>query len=514
MGARGRSSRLVLSRFVLFCLISSWNGQCSKYNPNLMMDMKLPFFPLKEWGDHIALIDGDRQRSTTYADLVQFQENLSTLLPPQRHLAFIFCENRESEVAAYLTAINRGDVVCLMDGRLDEEMKRSLIQCYEPESIMSSKGPSYPDYDRQELFDRELILWRRHNLEQKYTLHPQLQLLLSTSGTTGSPKMIRLSRDNLWSNAMAIKAYLEIGSDERAMASLPIHYSYGLSVLHTHLLSGASLVLTQSSVVQAPFWQLMRQYQCTSLAGVPYTYALLDRVGFDPAEFPDLRTLTQAGGGLEKELVLKFFYTMQRKGGHFYVMYGQTEATARIAYLPPLWLPTKVGSIGQAIPGGILQILDDQQLVSSPYVEGELVYQGLNVMMGYAECRQDLERGDENQGILHTGDLGYFDEDGLFYVTGRLKRISKVFGYRINLDEIETLLRPYAQVAATTDDRQIYLYFEQGDSALFEQCIQQLSHRYHLHPTIFVCQQLSSFPRTAVGKIDYPKLQERGDECS
>lgn len=232
-------------------------------------------------------------------------------------------------------------------------------------------------------------------------------------------------------------------------------------------------------------------------------------MGFEKLNVPSLRTLTQAGGRLEIPLVLKFEDIMRRRQGRFFVMYGQTEATARIAYLPPYCLPEKAGAIGIAIPGGVLKICDEGKEIKTPKKEGELVYYGHNVMLGYASTVEDLSKGDEMQGVLPTGDLGYFDQDEVFFVTGRLKRISKVYGLRINLDDIEKQLSSYGSVAVTTTDANIYIYIENGLPDVIEKCMIHLVDLYQLHPSTFRIETIVELPRTASGKINYQMLNRK-----
>lgn len=307
-------------------------------------------FPLADHSYRCAFVDGDTGRTLSYAALSSLQKRLSQQWT-QRSLIILFCQNTLDEAAAYVAALNLGHVVCLLDARLSPALKQHLVSLYQPLYIMQSSEQDWPHYQPIAGPLETLRLWQ--SIRPQPLLRPELTLLLSTSGTTGSPKMIRLSSHNLRSNALSIIDYLGIDAGEKAIASLPLHYSYGLSVLHTHLFAGATVVLTQQSVAQAGFWQVMQQQGCTSFAGVPYTYQLLDRLGFDRMELPQLKTMTQAGGHLDEGLTVKFWRLMQAKGGRFFTMYGQTEATARIAYLPPDLLPEKVGAIGRPIPGDL-----------------------------------------------------------------------------------------------------------------------------------------------------------------
>jgi acyl-CoA synthetase (AMP-forming)/AMP-acid ligase II len=211
---------------------------------------------------------------------------------------------------------------------------------------------------------------------------------------------------------------------------------------------------------------------------------MLERIGMRDMDLPALRTMTQAGGRLDPQVALRY-----AERARFFVMYGQTEATARIAYVPPERLAEKAGAIGVAIPGGELRVED-----------GELVYEGPNVMLGYAEERADLARGDELGGVLATGDLGHVDDDGFFFVTGRSKRIAKVFGQRVNLDEIEAAVDGPAGAVAGED--RIELFAERGADA------RALCARFRLPPRSIRVHEVERLPVRASGKVDYAALAD------
>ena len=209
---------------------------------------------------------------------------------------------------------------------------------------------------------------------------------------------MRLSHGNLEANAAAIASYLALDADDRAAMTLPLHYCYGLSVLHSHLSCGAGVALTDRSVVDPCFWDLFRSQRCTSFAGVPHTFELLDRIGFDRLALPTLRYVTQAGGRLDPDTVRRYAGLGARDGWDLVVMYGQTEATARMAYLPPHLAATRPEAIGVPIPGGSFEI--DPSDAGDPD-EGELVYRGPNVMLGYASSRRDLALGPRGRRAAH-----------------------------------------------------------------------------------------------------------------
>ena len=319
----------------------------------------------------------------------------------RKSLGLLLASNRYECLAAYLAALNSDTALILLDANLNSELQRDFLTAYRPDWVFAGtpgwRGEGYRESGFGEwcLVERE----RPDDIE----IHPDLALLLNTSGSTGSPKLVRLPLKSLEANAASIAQYLQLTPGERPITSLPMPYSYGLSVINSHLHAGAAIVFSEDTVLRREFWDAVDRYGCTSFAGVPYTYQLLLQTGLLKKKGSSLKTLTQAGGKLDERHVLQMHELALARGWKFFVMYGQTEATARISYVPFEQLGRKVGSIGVAVPGGMLKV--DQQT-------GELIYMGPNVMMGYAECREDLAKGDELQGILRTGDLAREDADG------------------------------------------------------------------------------------------------------
>lgn len=405
-------------------------------------------------------------------------------------LLFCFAKNSVPSVCCYLGAIEAGHAIALLDAKLAPEFRERLIALYQPDFIFGSSAPS--DYVAQ----NEPGLWRSAKTPEG-SIHPNLALLLSTSGSTGSPKFVRLTAGNVSSNAHSIRQALAIQEGDRAIASLPLNYSYGLSVLNSHLAQGAAVVLTNDALTSRTFWDLVREQKCTSMAGVPWSYQILRRLDIDSLNVPRLQTLTQAGGKLATDLIARFHETMVRRNGRFFVMYGQTEATARISILPPERLPEKLGSTGPAIPGGRLSIMDN-----------EVIYHGPNVMMGYANGRDDLLLGDELQGRLATGDLGYLDSDGFLFPTGRAKRDMKLFGIRVNLDEVEAILRVHGPTAVIGRGDKLVAYCEQGNEQALNDLRHELAAKLNIHWQALDFRHIASIPVTSSGKIDYRTLEQ------
>lgn len=384
---------------------------------------------LKRWDgydDRPALIT-DRL-TITYRELTGRVGAEMERVGSTRRLVVIELQNTVSAIVSYLAALRAGHVVLIAS---DAATRESLTQTYDPDFVAGW----YPD-DGWRLIERRV--------GTRHQLHPELALLSSTSGSTGSPKLVRLSYENLDSNAKSISEYLGIRGTDRAMTSLPLSYCYGLSVLHSHLTQGAAVIVTELSVVDPGFWTLARTARATAFAGVPYTFDLLDHVGFADLDLPSLRYVTQAGGKLAVDRVQRYAELGRLRGWDLVVMYGQAEATARMAYLPVDRVLDAPRAVGVPIPGGRFTIDD-----------GELIYHGPNVMLGYASSPADFALG-RTIDHLHTGDLARRRHDGLYEIMGRRSRFLKLFGLRIDLDQLEDgLSSDGIQALCTGDDTRL-----------------------------------------------------------
>ena len=397
-------------------------------------------------------------------------------------------------ILRYLGAFAARRAVALLDPSLEPAVLADLVERFRPAAVLGTDSEPPPGYATDRAAGEAWVRQDPGGIQP----HPDLAVLLATSGSTGNPKMVRLSRSAVLANARSIAEALGIGEDEVAPTTLPLHYSYGLSVLNSHLVAGAAVLVDGSGLIARTFWQSVDAHGATSLAGVPYHYEILRRLRFSPAAHPGLRTLTQAGGALRPDLVAEFAALMHEAGGRLFVMYGQTEATARMAVLPPDRLGERPGSAGVPIPGGSFTIVD-----------GEIVYRGPNVMMGYAECEAELAGGDELGGVLRTGDLGHLDGEGFLHVTGRLKRMGKVFGVRVNLDDVERWLAGSAGAAVVPGDDRIAVFLVQADDATRGAAAKELAARLHTRSDAFDVRAVETLPRLPNGKVDYRLLESQ-----
>lgn len=449
--------------------------------------MSLSFIDdLENWGDRPALIF-PQQRIVSYRELGARVARQALAFRGPRGLVSLEAELSDHAIVAYLAALSAGHAVAM---QAPKSGAGSWIDAFDP------------DYAFRRIDGR----WRTEYLrEEGPSPHPELALVLSTSGSTGSGKAVRLSRENVSANAASIAHYLGLSADDRGCLLLPLHYSYGLSVLNAHLSVGASLYVPGGSILDAGFLEGIAASRSTNLSGVPYSYELLEKVGFRERRFPDLRFMTVAGGRLGADVIRLYNDYLRSQGAAFFVMYGQTEATARIAYVPPAKLAGNEDRIGVAIPGGRLAVQNEAgEAIDRDGVAGELVYRGPNVMMGYAASRDDLSRGAELT-ELRTGDLAMRHADGLFQIVGRMKRISKIAGLRIAHDALEAALEKRGIAAAVVgDDAGLHAFYSGGrDAGDIRRLLAQASGLTlsHLKAT-----PLAEMPRLASGKIDYNAL--------
>ncbi len=452
------------------------------------MSLRLPFVP-HGIADRPAVMDASTGEWVSYGELTERARAWASCLTGPRGLVFHYIHNSVDDVAALLGAIAAGHAVALFDPKLPEATRAELEQRYSPEWVI------------------EQGLSRNSGLPlhlQSGSLDPALTLLLSTSGSTGSPKLVRLSAEALKVNAEGIAEVLHITEDDVAAGYLPLHYSYGLSVLLSHLCSGARILLTKDGLTDRTFWPALRSAEVTHMPGVPFHFQIMAKLGFARLGLTSLRTLTQAGGNLDLETRRNAHAFMSARGGRFFVLYGQTEAAPRMTTLQHDEFKEAETSVGTALPGCRIEILN-----SDTSGTGEVVFHGPNVMLGYAKERADLALGNEQSGRLHTGDLGYLDRAGRLFITGRVKRFAKVYGLRVNLDDLEIAANTIATAAVVQNGEgvRIYLVTSEPDYNHKAQAVQdRLLERYTLPRAAFEFVRLDAIPTTERGKVDYATL--------
>lgn len=383
----------------------------------------------------IAVID-DSGSSLTYGDICDFSAVFANVLP-ERTLVFLLAENSIGSLLGYTAFLSNHIVPLVISSRTEKGLFDNLFGMYSPEYMWmpESMAGEVP-------YESVYSAWGYCLVYTGLTaprLYVDLSLLLPTSGSTGSPKLVRHSYRNIEANAENVSRLFQLDGHEKAMAILPMHYTMGLSVIASHLYAGSTLLLSGKSLLDRGFWTMLKE--ATSFTGVPYSYEILTKMRFTRMDLPNLELITQGGGKLTPEMFSMLAGYARDKGKRFIATYGQSECTARMAYLPAELALEKTCSIGFAEPGGRLSIVAADGTESfEGEAEGEMIYRGENVTMGYAYGPEDLAKGDENHGIIHTGDLARRDADGCYFIVGRLKRFLKIFGLRIGLDEVENMI--------------------------------------------------------------------------
>lgn len=447
--------------------------------------------------DRIFLIDsGERY---TYADV--FRKGDLLFSDADRSVVMILCDRSCAFVAAYLGALRRGLVPMLVDGAATAQAVASNIATYRPRYIFAPETAELAGYVLHKRAGPKALFLRE--AQDAAPLHEGLALLMPTSGSTGDPKCVRLTARNLESCTRSITEYLQMSAQRVCVSLLPFHYSYGLSVLHNTIFCRASMVLTEKTILDKTLWSMIEDEKVTDLAGVPFTFETMRRLRLSEACMDNLVCVTQAGGRLSPELTRHFHEYFHAHGVEYFSMYGQTEAAPRISYVPPARAMEKLGSVGIPISCGRVVIAETGEAAG----EGELVYIGSNVSMGYAFGADDLGRGDEFQGVLRTGDQASIDTEGFITIVGRKKRFIKLQGVSVNLDHAEAVLksRTLDCMVIGVENRLLVCVTEPD----VERARISVAEMFNFHPSSVKVVACEALPFTAAGKPDYPALSAR-----
>ena len=459
---------------------------------------------INNFNDNLALIDSENQ-TYSYLDLSQFAKNISINLI-KRDMVFLIAENTVEFISAYIGFLQNENVIFLIDKNINEESLINLVNEYKPDYIFSSPRACLLSLDiRYEFLNYKLYAG---SIKNSFKIHNQLACLLTTSGTTGSKKLVRLSYMNLISNADIISKYLNINSNDKVMTTMSPSYSYGLSIINSHLNVGAAIYLNEFSILQRDFWNTFKIIKPTNINGVPYFYDMIKKFSFLDLDTSFLNFITQAGGSMSSDTMNYMINWSKKKQVPLYIMYGQTEASPRMSYLEPNYLSNKKGSVGKAIEDGNFFLYDKKNNfeITENHKEGELIYKGPNVMMGYAKKNSDLVRGFDNNNILETGDLAIKDLDGFYYITGRIKRIIKILGFRINLDEIEsTINAENIECACVGKDNNLIIYIT--DDKLIDDVKKIIVKKLKINKKNFLIKVIITLPRNENNKINYKELE-------
>jgi acyl-coenzyme A synthetase/AMP-(fatty) acid ligase len=451
----------------------------------------------------IAAIDSCGHR-LAYGEIIRLAEYLRRNVKP-RSLFFVLTKNDTGGIAWVMASILSGNVPLILNAHTEPQLLSSLLETYRPEFICAPEGEWESDAGPvEEKHGYRLFSTGNPSCE----MHDELSHLLPTSGSTGSPKLVRHKYSNIEAAGLNISTFFRLTEADRPLMVLPLYYTMGLSMVFSHFKAGATVLITDQKMTDPGFWKFMKEERATSFTGVPFSYEVLDKMRFTRMKLPDLTLLTQGGGKMPESLNLKFAEYCRDNGKRWVATYGQSEGTARMAWLPEEYAISKMGSIGIAVPNGCLSLRNaDGAIIEESPATGEMCYEGENVTMGYARKREDLSLGDERNGFLPTGDIAYRDEDGFYFIRGRMGRFLKIFGNRIGLDECEQILRSHVscETACTGTDEKLIMYLTddtQKDSALTA-----LINAIKVPANVIEVRVIDSLPKNEAGKILYSKLK-------
>ena len=452
----------------------------------------------------VAIID-DSNGCLTYGELTEMANTVKGALP-ERELVFCLCDNKVGSLAGFLSLYDNKDVCLLLSSHIDRGLLDTLYTTYHP-SYMWMPVELVDEFKYESVYtNMGFALCKTGNVAPQ--MHADLSMLMTTSGTTGSPKLVRHKYGNIESNAKNVAEVFGWTPDDRGIIDLPMQYTMGLNVITSHLYAGATVLLVAASLVSPLYWKFIKEQKGTNFTGVPYSYEILSKLRFQRMDLPFLHTMAEGGGKLSDAQFETFAKFAEEKGKRFFATFGTTETSARLAYLPPKDATTHIGSIGTAIPEGKLSLVDENgNEINTPDTEGELRYDGPNVTMGYGTCVEDLLKGDEFCGTYYTGDIAKMDVDGYFYILGRKKRFLKLFGLRVSLDQSEKIIKEAFNIecACTGDDNQMRIYIT--EESLKEDVKKLISEKTGLMMKSFEVNVINEIPRFESGKINYKNLQ-------
>ena len=462
--------------------------------------MKNFFFnTLSKYGKNIALID-ENENSYSYKDLNLMVNEYSKSLK-NYNLAFLIANNTLGFIVSYLSLLRSNVLVVLLDRQIKKENLIRLLNLYQPDIIVRTSVDNLPIHNLRCVKNEKNLGIYLFN-ENKKIINKKIAQLISTSGTTGSEKFVKQSFEALDDNIKKISNFLKISNEDITITTMDPHYTYALSIINTHIYKGATILLNNSSFFEKKFWEKFKKYKINTFGGVPFHYEILKRLRFHEKDIKNLKYITQAGGKIN-DLVLDYFIaTSEKKNFKFIVMYGQTEAISRISILDYKFLKKYKGSVGKPLRGYKIWINKKNDL--DPKKNGGIIFSGKNIMSGYSQNLKDLKKI-ENIKKHDTGDIGYINNKGFIFITGRKKRYIKFYGHRINLDDIEKMINLKKTICACEEiNNKIYLFLlkDINSDFIFNKYLKNIFYSKK-NINFFPIKEI---PKNRNNKIDYKKL--------
>lgn len=465
-------------------------------------------FNFNRFKNNIAIIDGNS--SYLYKDVICKINVIKKKLGKLENKIVLLIANNSSEfIFFYIYLLKAGAKIILLNNQIDKKYFENVKKEFRPNYIIKPKNLNKIHINEKinkKIFNFEIY---KTNFKILKKINKKIAILLSTSGSTGSSKFVMLSLENLKSNTIKISNYLNIKTTDRAIITLPFSYSYGLSIINSHLFSGSSIVITDKSIIEKSFWDSILFNKVNCLYGVPFIFNVLKRF-LNKNYFSKFKFLANAGGKLDLETSKKFTKKSIKDNFIFYNMYGQTEASPRMSYIN-LTKYKKYESIGKPIKSGKFFLLNQKKsYIKKANTIGELVYEGKNVMIDYAYKITDLKKIRQNKFRLFTGDLAYCDKNKFFYITGRKNRFIKINGIRIDLDQIEhSLKNNYKNILCSGKDQLLKIFIVRKNLNLdFNILKKKVSRKFGVSITNIAIYYIKSIPINKNGKVDYMLLNK------
>lgn len=468
------------------------------------------FKNFEKFSNSIALIDTNKTK-ITYKD-IQTNTNILKKKIKKKNLILIVATNTLGSILSYIYSVINNYVIIFVDSQVKEDEIKKIIDKYRPQSIACENKKLVNLIKKKKytkIFNTHGNYYFYNTNFKALKINNKLQILLPTSGSLGSNKYAKISKNNIYENTISIIKYLNISKKDKTITNMPYCYSYMLSIINTHLQVGGTIVVSNKSIIQKEFWKIFNYFKLTSFNGVPYIYEIMNKIGFKRFITKNLRYITQAGGKIDTKLSLKLAKLAQKNDFKFFSMYGQTEASPRISFLEPKFSIIKNGSIGKAIPGTKMWLQNGNKIVKKSYIKGNIYCSGKNIMMGYAKNYLDL-LGSPRKNKLDTGDVGYFDDKGFYYITGRSKRFAKIYGNRIDLDEIEVKMKSKKlNIVCVGKLNKVNIFYDIKKN--LKKIEKQLYSLLNQNLSSFNFIYIKNFPRTSSNKINYKILYNFND---
>ena len=474
-----------------------------KLKKNILIRNKKFFFDkLNRFSNYDAIVT-ENNEIIKYKDFIKKIKFIENIIGKERNRIFLLADNSYEFLASYYAMLRKRSIIFLLNSRLEMKKINELVKVYKPNFIFDCES----FYNEREGYDTVKIENRLQILKNKETINYEnnyeLAQLISTSGSTGSPKFVMQSFENIEINTKDIVKTLRLNKYDKTITTMNPSYTYGLTKINTHIYVGGTIILNKKTVFDKDFWNKINTYKVTNFGGVPFFYEMLKKLNFHKFNFKNLKHITQAGGKLSSEILDYMHKTSKQLKIKFYIMYGQTEAGPRITILDSKKLDKKIKSVGKPIGDNKLWLEDKKRnIIKKPNIIGELFCKGKNVMLGYAYNLGDLKKK-KNHNYINTGDLAYKDQDGFFYITGRTKRIIKPFGIRIDLGELEKYLdsKNFFNCICIGDDKKIHIYSKYTDEIV--KIKKLVLNKLNLKKNIIFFFEENKIPRDKNGKIIY-----------